>query len=199
MWKKIIKTKIVQEQWLQLKWSFYWVMTWKLLFGGLENKPLAGNKNLVVVGGRGEGGGIYFTGDENEQIFSWWGKNLPCGENTAPIKYVISAYLKVDNNSFTDSIAQIFIVLQRMFPLTRFVWFGWEFIFESALAFFLQTLTVCPLLLQWKHFLSINQHAFKEWFPAQQKQGLSYCHLIYKQVHFSHFILYCCFEYLMNV
>ena len=29
-----IKTKMVHEQWLQLKWSLYWVITWKLLFSG---------------------------------------------------------------------------------------------------------------------------------------------------------------------
>ena len=29
-----INTKMVQEQWLQLKWGFHWVITWKLLFSG---------------------------------------------------------------------------------------------------------------------------------------------------------------------
>ena len=31
------KMKIVQEQWLQLKWSFFWFMTRKLLFSGRTN------------------------------------------------------------------------------------------------------------------------------------------------------------------
>ena len=186
MCKKIIKTKIVQEQWLQLKWSFYWVMTWKLLFGGLENKPLAGR-----------GRGIYFTGDENEQIFSWWGKDLPCGENTAPIKYVISAYLKVDNNSFTDSIAQIFIVFQRMFPLTRFVWL--RIYLWVCPSLFSANFNSMSLTFAMKTLFINKPACFKEWFRAQQKQGLSYCYLIYKQVHSCHFILHCCFEYLMNV
>ena len=45
-----IKTKMVQEQWLQLKkWLFYWAITWKFTFGGVR-----------VYWGRG-----------NEQILGW--------------------------------------------------------------------------------------------------------------------------------
>ena len=64
---------MVQVQWLELKWSFYWVIAWTLLFSG-------GNK-LLVEGGIniwwGEcTGGIFPGGEEDEQIFSKW-KGLP--------------------------------------------------------------------------------------------------------------------------
>ena len=36
-----MKLKMVQEQQLQLKWIFYWVITWKLLLSG-GNEPLVG-------------------------------------------------------------------------------------------------------------------------------------------------------------
>ena len=37
--------KKVQEQWLQLKWSFYWFIIWKLLF----------NEGLTIGGDEGQG------------------------------------------------------------------------------------------------------------------------------------------------
>ena len=40
-----IKTKKAQEQWLQLKWSFYWFIIWKLLF----------NEGLTIGGDEGQG------------------------------------------------------------------------------------------------------------------------------------------------
>ena len=60
-----IKTKMEQEQLLQLKMLFllgYWVITWKLLFraGGM------------TFGGEGGGGG-----GGNEQFFSWCGGIFP--------------------------------------------------------------------------------------------------------------------------
>ena len=51
------------------KWSFHWVITWKLLVSGrIKNW---GDKNLVVMG-RGERGGSRWG---NEQIFGYWGNS----------------------------------------------------------------------------------------------------------------------------
>ena len=64
-----IKTNLVQEHWLcSYKWSFYWVITWKLLFRGEGRINLWwGDKNLVgesvlekdFSSGGGGGGGIW--------------------------------------------------------------------------------------------------------------------------------------------
>ena len=48
------KMKMVQEHWIQLKWSLYWVVTWKLLFrGGGGCTVGGGNKNfgMSLLGG----------------------------------------------------------------------------------------------------------------------------------------------------
>ena len=75
-----IKTKKVQEQWLQLKIKFsLGYKTWKLSFSAED-----GEINLWWVGrredrnlvGGGSTGGI-FPGGGNEQIFSWWEGSAP--------------------------------------------------------------------------------------------------------------------------
>ena len=51
----VVKIKMVQWQWLQLKWSFYRAIAWKLLF----------SKGRLTFGeGRGEGGGFEVGGGE---------------------------------------------------------------------------------------------------------------------------------------
>ena len=74
-----MKTKMLQEHWLQLKWSFYWER--KLTFDGED-------KNLV--------GEIFQGGGVDEQIFSWWGGLpaflLPVGK-TLLIYTLIVVYL----------------------------------------------------------------------------------------------------------
>ena len=70
-----IETKMVQERWIQLKWSFYWVITWELLFSD---------------GGRGGGGiklwwegiKILWRGEPTGGDFPWCGagiKNFSAG------------------------------------------------------------------------------------------------------------------------
>ena len=50
-----VKIKLSQEQWLLLKWNFYWVIAWQLLFHSLqlligENEPFVeGGKIMVTV------------------------------------------------------------------------------------------------------------------------------------------------------
>ena len=68
-----IKTKMEQEQLLQLKMLFllgYWVITWKLLFraGGMTfgGEGVGGGGGGLWGGGGGGGGG-----GGNEQFFSW--------------------------------------------------------------------------------------------------------------------------------
>ena len=55
------KIRIVQEQWLQLKWSFYWVITWTFLFCA------KGEMILWCVGIKIWSRSLLGGGD-----FSWW-------------------------------------------------------------------------------------------------------------------------------
>ena len=65
-----VKTKMVKEQWLQLKWSFYWA-----IFTGFFIGLLFSGGNWALVGGSQLG--VDFSRWGNEQIFSWQGRGTP--------------------------------------------------------------------------------------------------------------------------
>ena len=89
-----IKTKRYRSNDYSYKWSFHWVITWKLLFSGEDGRINfwwgGGGGMIKILWKEGSTGGIFPDGG-NEQIFSWWEGPPPILHGTEKHKKLLQA------------------------------------------------------------------------------------------------------------